>query len=828
MSHQVLGGAETEYAFWSLEERQRADWRAREQACGRLIRKAQQTLPSLPGHISSGLFLCNGGRLYSDQGHPEYATPELSDPWRHVQYVQAGDALVSELAAGVGAAVARGNVDYSGTLATYGDHESYLYFRTDVGRLADQIIPHLVSRIIYTGAGGLNAANPGIEFTISPRGTCHIHDRVSSSSTAGRALVHTRDEPLCGGSYKRLHLICGEGLMSQHGIFLRFGVTALVVVMADNGVPVNSGVQLRDPVKALHVFAADTTCRATADTTDGKRLTALDIQRHTLGVIRAQLGRSFMPEWAGRVADALEQMLDRLEEGAAGVKRRLDWAIKWNIYSDFLHSQDLVWDRVEQLNKVLQRIGIRGVGPAGRMLRRSTLRDPVLAAMLIAEQPPEPAPQTDVVHAMAQQGIVREEAERFLAARGRLCELDFRFGQLDAGGIFNTLVKAGVLDHRVEGVGDITTAMTEPPPGRAALRGQWIRELGGPRCRAACEWDRILDLRANRWLDLRDPFGRGAEWVTIAAAEEAQSEPLTRARQLRDLHELYREGNFGAAAALLETLRLHQHRLSPNSLLELRRHMSWIQARRGYLDSIPILDALYHDGAATLSACTDYMQALRFRGLRPHPDIAVWVDRGRRLLADNGYSRTGDAVLFREYWAHWLMSEGQYEQARDLLTRAYRDERNDEADPRILARLLCGWAEANRRMGNTQRALLQLRRAEHIQIAGEFRGDWADFNLTCRAKIEPDARAAGHLLRRAKAIQTEYDDRVALCRTLLLEARQTTRSLVSSLRRTSVLRLRDELPALAACPLLTKILDNWRDWARGNGPDEHGDKYWGL
>lgn len=828
MSSQILGGSETEYAFWSIEERSRADWRAREQACGRLIRRAQQVMPSLPGHISSGLFLCNGGRLYSDQGHPEYATPEVSDPWQLVQYIQAGDRLVAELAAGVGAAAARGNVDYSGTLATYGDHESYLYYRTDIGRLADQIIPHLVSRIIYTGAGGLNAAHPGIEFTLSPRGTCHIHDRVSSSSTAGRALVHTRDEPLCGGSYKRLHLICGEGLMSQHGSFLRFGVTVLVLVMADNGVPVGAGIQLKDPVKALHLFASDPSCRVAADTTDGRQLTALAIQRHILGTIRTHLGRGFMPDWAPPLADAFEQMLNRLENGAAGVNRMLDWAIKWSIYTDFLHSQGLPWERVEQLNKTLQRIGVRGIGPAGRMLRRSTLRDPVLAAMLMAEQPPEPAPQADVIQALSHQGISREEAERFLAARSRLCELDFRFGELDPSGIFNTLVKEGVLDHCVEGVGDIAKAMTEPPAGRPALRGQWIRELAGPRCRAACEWDRILDLRSNRWLDLRDPFGRGAEWVAIAASEEAQSEPLTRARQLRDLHELYREGNFGAAATLLESLRMHQHRLSPNSLLEFRRHMSWIQARRGYLDSLPLLDALYHDGTFTLSACTDYMQALRFRGLRPHPDIAAWIDRGRRLLADNGYSRTGDAVLFREYWAHYLMAEGQADQARDLLTRAYRDERNDEADPRILARLLCGWAEANRRLGNSQRALLQLRRAEHIQLAGEFRGDWADFNLTCRAKIEPDLRAAGHLLRKAKSIQTEYDDRVGLCRTLLLEARLTTRPLVASLRRTSVLRLRDELPALAACPLLTKILDNWRDWARGNTPDEHGDRFWGL
>jgi hypothetical protein len=89
----------------------------------------------------------------------------------------------------------------------------------------------------------------------------------------------------------------------------------------------------------------------------------------------------------------------------------------------------------------------------------------------------------------------------------------------------------------------------------------------------------------------------------------------------------------------MDALRTHQHRLSPGSLVEFRRHTSWIQARRGQLDSLPLLDSLYRDGAVTLSACTDYMQALRFRGLRPQPDIAAWIERGRRVLAENGHTR---------------------------------------------------------------------------------------------------------------------------------------------------------------------------------------------
>ena len=49
-------------------------------------------------------------------------------------------------------------------------------------------IPHLVSRIIYTGAGGFDNAAAGIQFMISPR--------VPHSEAGGLRLVHVESRHL--------------------------------------------------------------------------------------------------------------------------------------------------------------------------------------------------------------------------------------------------------------------------------------------------------------------------------------------------------------------------------------------------------------------------------------------------------------------------------------------------------------------------------------------------------------------------------------------------------------------------------------------------------
>ena len=88
----------------------------------------------------------------------------------------------------------------------------------------------MVSRLIYTGAGGFDATSSGIRFVLSPR-VPHLAAEVSELSTLSRGVLHTKNESLSSAGYNRLHLLCSESLFSEWAIFLRVGVTAIVVAM---------------------------------------------------------------------------------------------------------------------------------------------------------------------------------------------------------------------------------------------------------------------------------------------------------------------------------------------------------------------------------------------------------------------------------------------------------------------------------------------------------------------------------------------------------------------------------------------------------------------
>src|SRR5437762_13076927 len=121
-------------------------------------------------------------------------------------------------------------------------------------------MPHLVSRVVYTGAGGFNNLSKGIEFTLSPR-VAHLNRGVSGESTHHRGIFHTKGETLAGHDYQRLHLLCGESVCSETAAWLKLGTTALIVAMVDAGLSPGDAVQPRSPLDAIRTFARDPTCK---------------------------------------------------------------------------------------------------------------------------------------------------------------------------------------------------------------------------------------------------------------------------------------------------------------------------------------------------------------------------------------------------------------------------------------------------------------------------------------------------------------------------------------------------------------------------------------
>ncbi|MGP8251771.1 MAG: proteasome accessory factor PafA2 family protein [Terracidiphilus sp.] len=502
---ELLFGAETEYAV-AGRGRKRAI--PSESAASVLMGQASKRLTHLPDmSASSGLYLGNGARLYIDCGtHPEYCTPECSNPWDVVRHIEAGHRILAGLASAAKEGGTRSreilcfrsNVDYSGTLATWGAHESYLH-KNDQDLLLAQLLPHLVTRPIYTGAGGFSPKSRKLEFTLSPRLT-YFDRATADNSTSERGIFHFKTEPLSNG-YQRLHVICGESLCSQTALFLKFGVTALIVAMADAGLTPGAAVQMAEPVAMLQTVLSDVSGKALLAMTGNRPLTAIDVQRHYLEMAEAHANDEFMPVWAVDVCRVWREILDRLETGPETVAKTLDWAIKWSIYASEARKIHL-----QPLTRLDNALPFEGPADLDDSLQSSSEPESGL------DFGPEVETESGTPENAPPRNPKLTRMKMLRRARKRMLEIDMRFGQLGAGGIFEMLDQAGVLDHRLVAAEGIERAMTESPEsGRAHVRGRVIQRLAGS-ANARCDWQAIVNFDQKTFLDLTDPFTREENW----------------------------------------------------------------------------------------------------------------------------------------------------------------------------------------------------------------------------------------------------------------------------------------------------------------------------
>ena len=131
----------------------------------------------------------NGARLYLDVGsHPEYATPECDSLYDLVVHDKAGERILEDLVVSAEQRLSeegirgtiylfKNNTDSAGN--SYGCHENYLTSRDDdLGHYAEVLIPFLVSRQIYAGAGSARRAHLGRRVVGNyPKSADHQHPR---------------------------------------------------------------------------------------------------------------------------------------------------------------------------------------------------------------------------------------------------------------------------------------------------------------------------------------------------------------------------------------------------------------------------------------------------------------------------------------------------------------------------------------------------------------------------------------------------------------------------------------------------------------------------
>jgi len=289
---------------------------------------------------SSNVFLTNGSRLYLDVGsHPEYATAECDDLAQLIAHDRAGelilDDLVDEAEDRLAAEGFNGNVylfknntDSAGN--SYGSHENYLIpRRLEFSRLADILIPFLVTRQLLVGAGKVLRTQSGSLYAFSQRAD-HIWEGVSSATTRSRPIINTRDEPHADAEhYRRLHVIAGDSNMSETTSMLKVGTVDLMLRMIEAGV-IMRDLRLENPIRSIREISHDLTGSAPLKLANGSTMTALELQRIYLDRVQ-----DFVTDngphnrHVPRILDLWERTLDAVESGdTSGIDTEIDWAIK--------------------------------------------------------------------------------------------------------------------------------------------------------------------------------------------------------------------------------------------------------------------------------------------------------------------------------------------------------------------------------------------------------------------------------------------------------------------------------------------------------------------
>jgi len=312
---------------------------------------------------SSNVFLRNGARLYLDVGsHPEYATPECDNVVDLVIHDKAGERTLEGLLVdaerrlreeGIAGDIYlfKNNTDSAGN--SYGCHENYLVGRQgEFGRLADVLIPFLVTRQIICGAGKILATPRGAVYCVSQRAE-HIWEGVSSATTRSRPIINTRDEPHADAErFRRLHVIVGDSNMSETTTLLKTGSTDLVLRMIEAGIVLRD-LTLENPIRAIREVSHDATGRRKVRLANGREASALEIQEEYLGKARDFVARRGADPIATRVLDLWERTITAVSTGDLSlVEREIDWVIKYQLIERYRakHNLPLSSPRVAQID----------------------------------------------------------------------------------------------------------------------------------------------------------------------------------------------------------------------------------------------------------------------------------------------------------------------------------------------------------------------------------------------------------------------------------------------------------------------------------------------
>jgi proteasome accessory factor A len=381
------------YAFGALSpQRQRPRWNYAEEsplrdARGFDLSRAEADISMLTDDDLglANVILPNGARLYVDHAHPEYSTPEVTNPLDAVLWDRAGMNVMRramELAArepsGHAIVLYKNNTDNKG--ASYGCHENYL-MRRDVpfAEIVRSLLPFFVSRQVFAGAGRLGMGQDGSElrYQVSQRAD-FFETEVGLETTLKRPIINTRDEPHADPElHRRLHVIVGDANLCDAATYLKMGTTALVLSMIEDGFLAHNDWVPRYPVRAMHRISHDISCTEVIELADGRQMSAIDIQEAFAERATQYCAERFGDSVDQQTKDVLHRWTDvlgRLRTDPLTCARDVDWVAKLSLMEGYRSRDALSWNAPRLQLVDLQYADIRpGKGLAGVLEAKGAL-----------------------------------------------------------------------------------------------------------------------------------------------------------------------------------------------------------------------------------------------------------------------------------------------------------------------------------------------------------------------------------------------------------------------------------------------------------------------
>ena len=305
----------------------------------------------------ANVILPNGARLYVDHAHPEYSSPEVTNPLDAVRWDKAGELVMLEATRRAADDAGRRTPRSTSTRTTPTTRARPTARTRTTCAAATPRSRRSSATSCRSSSPGRSSAAPAASgsgrtartagFQISQRAD-FFEVEVGLETTLKRPIVNTRDEPHADADrYRRLHVIIGDANMSEISTYLKVGTTALVLAMIEanfladdlavGAAGARAARRLARPVAAARASRSPTAARSPRSTCRASTSTGPASSSTTgMGDDADEQTRDVLDRW--------ESVLARLADDPMLLAGELDWVAKLRLLEGYRDRDGLDWD----------------------------------------------------------------------------------------------------------------------------------------------------------------------------------------------------------------------------------------------------------------------------------------------------------------------------------------------------------------------------------------------------------------------------------------------------------------------------------------------------